>query len=52
MALVMPRAEAMAAALPGCGSVVKIPGAAHAANLTHPGLCEPAAAGVLAPLPA
>jgi 3-oxoadipate enol-lactonase len=35
------RAKAMAAALPGCDDVVRIPGAAHAANLTHPDLVNP-----------
>jgi len=51
-ALDMSRAEAMAAALPGCGSVVKIPGAAHAANLTHPDLVNPPLLAFLRELPA
>ncbi len=40
-ALTIDRAEAMAAALPRCAGVVRIPGAAHAANLTHPHLVNP-----------
>lgn len=50
-ALVMPRAEAMAAALPGCDGVVKISGAAHAANLTHPDLVNPPLLAFLRALP-
>ena len=46
------RAEAMAAALPGCGEVVRIPGAAHAANLTHPDLVNPPLLAFLRGLPA
>jgi pimeloyl-ACP methyl ester carboxylesterase len=42
-ALPMEDAEAMAAALPGCGGVVKV-GGAHAANLTNP---EPVNAAIL-----
>lgn len=45
-------AEAMAAALPGCGEVVRIPGAAHAANLTHPDLVNPPLLAFLRGLPA
>jgi pimeloyl-ACP methyl ester carboxylesterase len=41
MALIIDRAQVMAAALPGCAGVVRIPGAAHAANLTHPHLVNP-----------
>ncbi len=41
MALTMDRAEALAAGLAGSGEVVKIEGAAHAANLTHPQLVNP-----------
>lgn len=40
-AITIDRAEAMAAALPGSGPVVRIPGAGHAANLTHPDLVNP-----------
>lgn len=36
--LTLDRGEAMAAALPGCAGVVRIPAAGHAANLTHPDL--------------
>lgn len=46
------RAEAMAAALPGCGEVVRIPGAAHAANLTHADLVNPPLLEFLRALPA
>ena len=46
------RAEAMAAALPGCGDVVRIPGAAHAANLTHADLVNPPLLAFLRALPA
>ncbi|HEY7201850.1 MAG TPA: alpha/beta hydrolase [Candidatus Dormibacteraeota bacterium] len=41
------RAEALAAGLPGCGQVVWVPGAAHAANLTHPEPVNAAIAGFL-----
>ena len=51
-ALVMERAEKMAAALPGCGTLVRIPGAAHAANLTHPDLVNPPLLAFLRGLPA
>lgn len=40
-AITMEHAEAMAAGLVGSGPVVVIPGAAHAANLTHPELVKP-----------
>jgi len=40
-ALTIGRAEVMAAGLPGGAGVVRIPGAAHAANLTHPDLVNP-----------
>ncbi|MEX2080503.1 MAG: alpha/beta hydrolase [Dehalococcoidia bacterium] len=40
-AITMDHAEAMAAGLSGSGPVVVIPGAAHAANLTHPQLVNP-----------
>lgn len=46
------RGEAMAAALPGCAGVVRIPGAAHAANLTHPDLVNPLLLEFLRGLPA
>lgn len=32
----MERAEALCAGLPGCTGVVRIEGAPHASNLTHP----------------
>ncbi|MGI8926733.1 MAG: alpha/beta fold hydrolase [Tepidiformaceae bacterium] len=51
-ALTMERAEAMAAALPGSKEVVRIPGAAHAANLTHPQLVNPPLLAFLRALPA
>ena len=51
-ALTIDRAEAMAAALPGCGDVVRIPGAAHAANLTHSDLVNPPLLSFLRGLPA
>jgi pimeloyl-ACP methyl ester carboxylesterase len=51
-ALTIDRAEAMAAALAGCGGVVRIPGAAHAANLTHPDLVNPPLLEFLRSLPA
>jgi 3-oxoadipate enol-lactonase len=35
-AIEMDRAEALAAGLPGARPLVRVPGAAHAANLTHP----------------
>jgi pimeloyl-ACP methyl ester carboxylesterase len=35
------RAEAMAAALPDCRGVIRVPGAMHAANLTHPEVVNP-----------
>jgi len=40
-AITIDRSEAMATALPGCAGVVRIPGAAHAANLTHSDLVNP-----------
>jgi pimeloyl-ACP methyl ester carboxylesterase len=36
IAIDLPRAEAMAAGLPGARPLVLVPGAGHAANLTHP----------------
>ncbi len=50
--LTIDRGEAMAAALPGCAGVVRIPGAAHAANLTHPDLVNPPLLEFLRSLPA
>jgi pimeloyl-ACP methyl ester carboxylesterase len=44
-AITMDRAQALAAGLSGAGPVVKIEGAAHAANLTHP---EPVNAAISA----
>ncbi len=46
------RGEAMAAALPGCDGVVRIPSASHAANLTHPDLVNPPLLEFLRDLPA
>lgn len=51
-AITIDRAEAMAAALPGCAGVVRIPGAAHAANLIHPDLVNPPLLEFLCGLPA
>lgn len=51
-AITIDHAEAMAAAIPGCGEVVRIPGAAHAANLTHPDLVNPPLLAFLRGLPA
>lgn len=50
-AITMERAEAMASALPGCPGVVRIPGAAHAANLTHAALVNPPLLEFLRSLP-
>lgn len=41
-AITLDRAEATAAGLPDCRSVVRVDGAAHAPNLTHPELVNPA----------
>ncbi|HVA62000.1 MAG TPA: alpha/beta hydrolase [Mycobacteriales bacterium] len=46
------RAEALAAGLPGAGGVVLVPGAAHAANLTHPEPVNQAIREFLGALPA
>ena len=46
------RAEAMASGLPGCSEAVRIPGASHAANLTHPDLVNPPLLEFLRSLPA
>jgi len=51
-AISMDRAEAMAAALPRCGGVERIAGAAHAANLTHARLVNPPLLRFLRALPA
>lgn len=45
-------ARAMAAALPECRGVVEVPGAAHAPNLSHPDLVNPALREFLEGLPA
>ena len=45
-------ARAMAAALPECRGVVEVPGAAHAPNLSHPDLVNPALRDFLEGLPA
>jgi pimeloyl-ACP methyl ester carboxylesterase len=50
--LTIDRGEAMAAGLPGCSGVVRIPGAAHAANLTHSALVNPPLLEFLRGLPA
>jgi 3-oxoadipate enol-lactonase len=50
-AITMDRAEELAAALPGAGPVVRVPGA-HAANLTHPGPVNAAVVSFLDGLPA
>jgi len=38
----MARAEALASLLPGCEALVRVEGAAHASNLTHPDGVNPA----------
>jgi pimeloyl-ACP methyl ester carboxylesterase len=43
LAIDVPRAEALAAGLPNARPLVRVPGAGHAANLTHP---EPANAAI------
>jgi 3-oxoadipate enol-lactonase len=48
VAITMDKAEALAAGLSGAGPVVPIDGAAHAANLTHPGPVNAAMADFLA----
>ena len=48
----MDKAEALAAGLIGCGSVVAIEGGTHAANMTHPEVVNEAVVGFLAGLPA
>lgn len=50
-AITMDKAEALAAGLPGCGGVVRVPGA-HAASLTHPEPVNSAILEFLAGLPA
>ena len=49
-AIPMERAEELCAGLARCGGVVRVPGAGHAANLTHPEPCNEAIAGFLAGL--
>lgn len=51
-ALTIDRGEAMAAALPGCAGIVRIPGASHAANLINPDLVNPPLLAFLRDLPA
>ena len=41
-AIPMARAEALASLLPGCEALVRVEGAAHASNLTHPDGVNPA----------
>jgi len=43
----MARAEALVAGLPGARPLVRVPGGAHAANLTHPEPVNAAIAGFL-----
>jgi 3-oxoadipate enol-lactonase len=50
IAIDMSRAEALAAGLPGARPLVRVPGAAHAANLTHPEPVNAAIAGFLSDL--
>lgn len=50
IAIEMPRAEALAAGLPCARPLVRVPGAAHAANLTHPEPVNEAIAGFLSDL--
>ncbi|HEY4028391.1 MAG TPA: alpha/beta hydrolase [Candidatus Dormibacteraeota bacterium] len=50
-AIDMSRAEALVAGLPGAQPLVRVPGAAHAANLTHPEPVNAAIARFLASLP-
>jgi pimeloyl-ACP methyl ester carboxylesterase len=51
-AIPMERAEELCQGLSGCEGVVRIPGAGHAANLTHPELVNAAISGFLASMPA
>jgi pimeloyl-ACP methyl ester carboxylesterase len=51
-ALTIDKGEALAAGLVGCSRVVRIPGAAHAANLTHAALVNPPLLEFLRSLPA
>ena len=50
-AIEMPLAEALVAGLPHARPLVRVPGAAHAANLTHPGPVNAAIAAFLKDLP-
>jgi pimeloyl-ACP methyl ester carboxylesterase len=49
-AISMDRAEALAAAAPDHRGIVRVEGAAHAPNMTHPDVVNPALAGFLASL--
>lgn len=51
-ALTIDKGEAIAAGISGCSGVVRIPGAAHAANLTHADLVNPPLLEFLRGLPA
>ncbi|MGD0883101.1 MAG: alpha/beta hydrolase [Acidimicrobiales bacterium] len=51
VAITMDKAEALAAALPGCAGVVTVEGGSHSANLTHPGPVNDAILAFLAGLP-
>jgi 3-oxoadipate enol-lactonase len=50
-AIPMEAAEALCQALTGCAGVVRIPGAGHASNLTHPEPANAAISGFLASMP-
>lgn len=52
VAIPLAKAEAMCAALPECRGMVVVDGAAHAANLTHPDVVNPAVREFLEGLPA
>jgi pimeloyl-ACP methyl ester carboxylesterase len=41
VAITMDKAEELAAALSGCEGLVRVPGGAHAANMTHPEVVNP-----------
>ncbi len=52
VAIPLERAEALATLLPDCRGLIEVEGAAHAANLTHPGPVNTAMRGFLSGLPA
>jgi pimeloyl-ACP methyl ester carboxylesterase len=41
VAITMDKAEALAKSLPNCEGLVRVPGGAHAANMTHPDVVNP-----------